>query len=167
VMAAFGDGRAPIAAAVAEHALARIAGGWAGSEPDRPAIALGALMAGWAIDRTGLGFHHALAQTAVRAASVGHAEANAALLPATVRATRARRPDEFDRLDAALGVPLESIADRLRERAGATLSQLAADHELLDRVVEAAAQRPELARIPPPLDRQEIERIYCLAAGSA
>jgi alcohol dehydrogenase class IV len=143
-----------------------IAGGWSGSEPDRPAIALGALMAGWAIDRSGLGFHHALAQTAVRTASVGHAEANAALLPATVRAARGRRPDEFERLDAVLGDPLELLADRLRERAGATLSPLTADPDLFDRVVEAAARRPEPARVWPPLDRQEIERIYRAGAGS-
>ena len=42
--------------------------GWAGDEPDRETLALGALLAGYVIDSTGLGLHHVLAQTLVRVA---------------------------------------------------------------------------------------------------
>ena len=61
-------------------------------EPDRDALALGALLAGYAIDASGLGLHHVLAQTLVRAAGVGHGPANAVLLPHTLGALAWRGP---------------------------------------------------------------------------
>ena len=86
----------PIGAAVAREAILRIVAAWAGEDPDRDAVALGALLAGWAVDGSGLGPHHALAQTAVRTADLAHAQANAAILPATVHSARRRRPAELD-----------------------------------------------------------------------
>lgn len=155
----------PIAQAVAAAAIERMARGWADGAPDRDALALAALEAGWAVDRSGLGPHHALAQTAVRMASAGHAEANAALLPFTVRALRRRAPDALARAERALPAPLEAVADRLRDRAGAALGALAADGALLERAVAAAARRPELDRVPPPLAPDEVRAIYRAAAG--
>jgi alcohol dehydrogenase class IV len=147
----------PIARAVAAEAVAELSAGWAGDEPDRPRVALGALLAGWAVDRSGLGPHHALAQTAVRVAQLAHAHANAALLPHTVAALRAR--------DAALGPPVEALAAQLRERAGVTgLGALATDAALLERAVAAAAERPELARVAPPIGRDEVAAILRAAA---
>ena len=90
------DRATPIGRAVARDAMARFVAGWSATGPDRPALALGALLAGWAVDQCGLGPHHALAQTAVRTAGVAHAYANAALLPATIGALRARRPAAFE-----------------------------------------------------------------------
>ena len=84
ITAVLSDRSTPFARAVGSEALRSICSGWSGSEPDRDSLALGALLAGWAVDKSGLGLHHAMAQTAVRAASIGHAEANAALLPATI-----------------------------------------------------------------------------------
>jgi alcohol dehydrogenase class IV len=157
---------APLSAAVARDAVRRIAAGWAGEEPDRPQLALGALLAGWAVDGSGLSLHHVLAQTAVRTAGIAHNHANAALLPATAAALRARRPDAFAALDADLGRPVEQLATRLREHAAAHgLGPLDHDDALLTRAVEAAATRPELTRIPPPPDRDELEALYRAAAS--
>jgi alcohol dehydrogenase class IV len=166
VTALVSDRSTPIARPVAFEAIQRLADGWAEAqdEPDRPGLALGALLAGWAVDHSGLGPHHALAQTAVRTASLGHAQANAALLPATVRATRSRRPAELARLDATLGLPLESLAQELRARAAADLGALARDEGLLEQAIEVAATRPELDRIPPAPDRREIRTIYLTSA---
>jgi maleylacetate reductase len=165
VTAMFSDRATPISRSVGRDAIQRLVCGWSGTEPDRAAIALGALLAGWSVDHSGLGPHHALAQTAVRTASLSHAQTNAALLPATVRAIRSRQPAELEALDATLGVALESVAEQLRERAGAGLGALASDDELLERTVEAAAKRPELDLIPPAPDRAEIREVYRASAG--
>ena len=154
------DRATPIGAAVAREAILRMAAAWAGEDPDRDAVALGALLAGWAVDGAGLGPHHALAQSAVRTAGLGHAQANVAILPATVRAARRRRPAELDDVDRALGAPLETLAEGLRARAGADLGGLATDDALLEAAVRAAAGRPELDRIPPAPDEAEIRAIY-------
>jgi maleylacetate reductase len=154
-----------IARAVAAEAITALAAGWSGDEPGRSKVALGALLAGWAVDHSGLGPHHALAQTAVRMASLEHAHVNAALLPLTIAAMRARDRAAFERLDVALARPVEALADELRQRAGvAGLGQLGADPELLDRTVAAAAKRGELARVTPALERDEVAAIYRAAA---
>jgi alcohol dehydrogenase class IV len=160
ITALVGDRTTPISRAVAGEAIQRLARGWADPEPDRSALALGALLAGWAVDHSGLGLHHALAQTAVRTASLRHAQTNAALLPATIRAIRSRRPAELGRLDEILGIALEAVAEQLRQRARASLGVLADDEELLRRAVQTAAQRPELERLPPAPDHAEIREIY-------
>jgi maleylacetate reductase len=164
VTALFSDCATPISRAVAGEAIQRLVNGWSDGDPDRDAVALGALLAGWAVDHSGLGPHHVLAQSAVRVAPLGHAQANAALLPATIRATRSRRHAELERLDASLGLRLESLAEELRQRAQADLSALADDEALLSRSVEEAAERPELKRIPPAMDREEIRQIYRASA---
>jgi alcohol dehydrogenase class IV len=150
----------PIARAVAREAIVRFDAGWREAEPDRSALALAALLAGWAVDRGGLGPHHVLSQTAVRLAGVGHAQANAALLPHTAAALRERAPEGFaDAPDAV------ALAGRLRERAGVSgLGPLLGDAELLDRTVETAARRPELERVPPAFTPEDIRALY-LAAG--
>ncbi|HEX2413054.1 MAG TPA: iron-containing alcohol dehydrogenase [Solirubrobacteraceae bacterium] len=154
------DRTTPIPRAVAREAIAHLVAGWSGPEPDRSTLALGALLAGWSIDHSGLGPHHALAQTLVRTAGLGHAHANAAVLPASIAALRRRRAAELDRLDAELGTPLEAFARSLRERAGVR------DFDGLDRLVETAAERAELARVAPPPDRDELREIYREAGAS-
>jgi maleylacetate reductase len=154
------DRATPLSKAVAGEAIERFVDGWADEQPDRPALALGALLAGWAVDHSGLGPHHALAQSAVRAASLGHAAANAALLPATLAAARVRKPAELERLDTRTGRPLQELAERLRERSNADLGALLADERLLEGAVEAAMLRAELDRIPPRPDEREVRAIY-------
>jgi alcohol dehydrogenase class IV len=159
----------PFARAVAREAAIHLAAGWAEEEdPDRDAVALGALLAGWAVDESGLGLQHVLAQTAVRTAGAEHAVANAALLPATAAAVRRRDATALQPLDALLGIRFETLAERLRTRAGASLSQLASDDALLAQVVEAASRRAdELQRIAPAPDAAELRALYAQAAGAA
>jgi alcohol dehydrogenase class IV len=149
----------PIARAVAREAIERLTRAWAGDDPDRAELALGALLAGWAVDRSGLGPHHALTQTAVRLGSQGHALTNAALLPHTLRALRRRAPDIVD-------AQLVSAAEELRHRAGAPcLETLYGDPELLARAVQTAGRRAELSRVTPPLTPEEAREIYLAAAA--
>jgi maleylacetate reductase len=110
-----------------------------------------------------------LAQTAVRTAGVGHAEANAALLPESVAAVRRRRPELLDALDAQLPIPLEQLARLLRTLAGGDgLAALAHDEALLEQVVSAAARRTaELSRIPPAPDADELRHIYRAATSAS
>jgi alcohol dehydrogenase class IV len=192
-------GATPFSAAVAADAVQRFARAWGGvanasrgarahgapgdgtpgggpgdeartlTDADRDEIALGALLAGWAVDHSGLGLHHVLAQTAVRTLGVGHAEANVALLPESIAAIRRRRPEPIVTLDAQLTLSLEQLARVLRIQAGGEgLSVLARDEELLERAVAAAAARTaELARIPPPPTADEIRTLYRAAAAAA
>jgi alcohol dehydrogenase class IV len=155
------DRATPIGRGVARDSVTKLMVGWSQPDPDRHALALGALLAGWAVDHSGLGPHHALAQTAARIAQLGHAHTNAALLPVTISALRARRPAAFEQLDTQLGVQLESLATRLRDRAGAdSLGAITTDDELLDRAVQAALKRPELDRVAPAPDAAELRAIY-------
>jgi alcohol dehydrogenase class IV len=151
----------PISGSVALEAVRHLATGWEGGGSARDEVALGALLAGWAVDFTGLGLHHALAQTAVRTFGLGHAQANAALLPETIVACRRRFPRELEALDAAAGRPLEELARTLRARAGADgLAPFAASDLLLERAVEAAGRRTELEAIPPRPDREELRELF-------
>jgi alcohol dehydrogenase class IV len=158
------DRSTPIGAAAAREAVRRLIGGWGEAEPDRPQLARGALLAGWAVDHAGLGLHHALAQTAVRSAGVAHARANAALLPETLAALAARRPEAMAELESELGLDLAVAVRRLRRRAGADLGPLADDSGLLERTVEAASRRSELERVLPAPDHSELRSIYLAAA---
>jgi alcohol dehydrogenase class IV len=162
------DRATPIGRAVAQEAITQLVTGWSqpDPDPDRPALALGALLAGWAVDHSGLGPHHALAQTAARIAQLGHAHANAALLPATIAALRTRRPEAFEQFDRQLGVTLEEVATDLRARARAhSLGSITTHEEVLDRAVHAALKRPELARVTPAPNATELRAVYRNAAA--
>jgi maleylacetate reductase len=168
VVAIFSVASNPVARAVGRSSADHLVGGWGGGEPDRDRLALGALLGGWAVDQSGLGPHHAICQTLVRVAGVGHAQANVALLAQTVAAVRRRQPDGVARLEAELGVDLEAFAETLRARAGVgRLAGLADDADLLERVVEAAEQRSELGRVPAAAQRGELRAIYRAAATPA
>jgi alcohol dehydrogenase class IV len=83
---------------------------------------------------------------------MGHGEANAVLLPHTIRAL-ARRCDVDESLIAH--------AERMRDVAGARFQ---ADEATLDEVVEAAAGREShLAQTPPPASRAELRDILTAA----
>jgi alcohol dehydrogenase class IV len=141
--------RANPIATLAAHEAARLL---TGDLEDRDSMALGALLAGYALDSQGFGLHHVLAQTLVRVAGMGHGEANAVLLPHTIRAL-ARRCDVDESLIAH--------AERMRDVAGARLQ---ADEATLDEVVEAAARREShLAQTPPPASRAEVRDILTAA----
>lgn len=151
----------PVATLAGLHAAGLLAGAWTGSDPDRDALALGALLSGYAIDSAGYGLHHVLSQTLVRFAGAGHGPANAAMLPHTLGALRPRFPDRLAALDDATRGPAEEVAATLAHRAGASrLRELGIDEAALKRCADAASERAELALTPPAADREELLRLY-------
>jgi maleylacetate reductase len=149
----------PVATLAAHEAARLIAEAWSGTAPDRDTLALGAMLAGYTIDSTGLGLHHVLCQTLVRHAGTSHAGANAVMLPHTTAALAERFPDRI----AAFGDPI-GLARRVLERTGATtLTDLGVDPAKLDECADAAAARPQLANTPPAATPDEILAIYSRA----
>ena len=145
----------PVATLAAARAAELILAGFAGPEPDRDALALGALLAGYAMDSTGYGLHHVLSQTLARRAGVGHGPANAAILPHSVAALAERFPEE-----AGLGA-LAAGAARLAARAGAArLRDLGVARAALPALAAEAAGRPELANTPPSALEPELRELY-------
>jgi alcohol dehydrogenase class IV len=129
------------------------------SQPDlrdeaRDALALAAVLSGYAIDSAWYGLHHVMSQTLVRLAGVGHGPANAAMLPHTAAALAARpggdvAPEAID------------LARRLAELAGASrLRDLGVDRDDLARCADAAAERGELDLTPPRATRDDLLDIY-------
>jgi len=132
-----------------------------GGEPRRSELALGALLAGYAIDSAGYGMHHVLSQTLVRLAGVSHGQANAAMLPHTLGALTERFPVLIGRLGEAMGGDAAELSARLAARAGASrLRDLGVSAEELDRCASEAAGRPELDLTPPPAARAELRALY-------
>jgi alcohol dehydrogenase class IV len=151
----------PVPTLAAREANRLLAGAWARDEPDRDALALGALLSGYVIDSTAYGLHHVLSQTLVRLAGVGHGQSNAAMLPHTLGSLRRRRPEQLESAALALGADPVDVAVDLAARAGATrLSALGVTREQLDACAAAAAERPELALTPPAADEAELRALY-------
>lgn len=151
----------PVATLAAHEAARLLAAGWAGAVPDRDTLALGSLLAGYALDNSALALHHVLAQTLVRVAGVGHGAANAAVLPQTIGALARRTPDAITALNAAVGEDVVAVAERIRVHTGAGgLRDLGVDPAVLPDCADAAAARPQLELTPPPADRAEILALY-------
>lgn len=144
----------PVPALAARQAADLIAAGFAHAEPDRDALALGALLAGYTIDSASYGLHHVLSQTLVRELGAGHGPVNAALLPHTARALRSRFPAGVRAVDIATadGLALRTGAPRLRDQG--------IEADALPAVAEIAAQRPDLELTPPRADAGEILALY-------
>ena len=147
----------PVPTLAGREAAALLRHAWAAdlAEPDRDALALGALLSGYAIDGAWYGLHHVLAQTLVRVAGVGHGPANAVLLPHTLAALHERTP-ELDPDGTWRG-----LARQLAARAGAPgLRAMGVRETTLERCADSAAARGELANTPPPADRDEVLAVY-------
>jgi maleylacetate reductase len=150
----------PLANPVAELAALRAAEliahclGLSGDDPDRGAVALGSLLAAFAIGSTGFAVHHAVCQTIVRVAGTPHAQTNAVMLPHFVRMMEDRAPEAIGKLAAAVGAGTgaDSAAARiaaLSARSGVTrLGELGLRSEDLDAIVGAAMQHPALGNTP-------------------
>jgi alcohol dehydrogenase class IV len=154
--------RASPVATLAAHGGARLlVRAFDGPRPDRDALALGALLAGYAGDVARYGLHHVMSQTLVRVAGVEHAPANAIMLPHTTRALAWRAPAEMEQLEAAMGEDPESVAARLAGRAGRVrLREHGVTAEILGDCADAALQRSDLTLTPPAADRAELLAIY-------
>ena len=154
----------PIASVVAHEAVRLLTNAWDVTDPgddERDELALGALLAGYALDASGFGLHHVLAQTLVRFAGVGHGQANAIMLPFTTRALAWRRPQRMELLAAAVGDDPASLAAALAARTGVTrLRDAGVAQEQLATCADEAAGRPQLDSTPPRADRAELLALY-------
>jgi alcohol dehydrogenase class IV len=153
----------PVATLAALEGARAIAGAFRrrDREPDRPALALGALLAGYAIGSSGLGLHHVLAQTLVRVAGAAHGQANAVLLAHTLGALAWRFPTQAAALEEVLGEDPSDAAGRLAALARAErIRELRIEADTLRACADVAAERAELDATPPRADRAELLAIY-------
>jgi maleylacetate reductase len=124
---------------------------------DRSALALGSLLCGYAIDSAGMGLHHLVCQTLVRACGTPHAGTNAAILPHSVALLAERAPEPYARFASAIGTDLAGLPARIEELGyPQKLSALGGDSSRLDEAIEAMLRRPELQWVPRPPTREEL-----------
>jgi alcohol dehydrogenase class IV len=127
---------------------------------DRDDLALGALLAGYALGSAGFSLHHVLCQTVVRTCGTSHSVTNAAVLPYALEAMAAREPEAIAELAAALGVEPGGLAERVSALAGgARLGGEGVGEADLSAVADAALERSELAALSPPPGRDELVEI--------
>jgi alcohol dehydrogenase class IV len=132
---------------------------------DRPALALGAILCGYAIDSALFSLHHVVCQTLVRVCGTPHAETNAAMLPHTLAAMRERVPDAIAGFAAAIGTEAGGIEQRIEGLAGGPrrLADLGMKADCVDDALGAMLQRPELGWVPDPPDRAELKALIAAA----
>jgi alcohol dehydrogenase class IV len=152
-------GRNPVASLAAAAAAGLLAAGLEAGRGDD--LALGATLAGYALDSTGLGLHHVICQTIVRTCGTPHAATNAAMLPHVLGVMAGRDPEALEPVARALGVALGALPGRVAALAGGgrRLSELGVDRGSLPAVAEAAARREELAGLPEPATREQLVRL--------
>jgi alcohol dehydrogenase class IV len=156
----------PISTMAALRGAGLLAEGIESDEPRGEALALGALLAGYASGVAGFAVHHAVCQTLVRVAGTPHAQTNAVMLPRFVGLMARRAPEAIAKLSVAVGAggDPEAASQRIAElarRAGSTsLGDLDVDRAKLSAVVEAAmARRDWVANTPDPPDEQELRQL--------
>jgi len=154
----------PIADAAALSAARLISDGLSAEEPDRHQLALGSILAAYALGSTGLLVHHIVSQSVVRVTGSPHAETNAVILPHSLRLMTVRAPDALGRLARAFGADAAdpdravSHAATLCARADVTtLEDLGVEWQQLDDVVQIALARPELRNTPEPPGARELK----------
>lgn len=131
---------------------------------DLGALALGAILCGYAIDSASFALHHLVCQTLVRLCGTPHAETNAAILPHSVAFLAERAPEVYERLAGALGTERAGLRGRI-EGLGEPprLSEVGGDASKLDEAIEAMLQRPELQRVPRPPTKEELVELVSRA----
>jgi alcohol dehydrogenase class IV len=131
------------------------------ADRDDAALALGALLCGYAIDSALFSLHHVVCQTLVRVLEIPHAETNAAMLPRTMEALRDRVPAAIAALADALGTDAAGVGTRIEELGGGRrrLGELGADADRLDEALDAIEQRGELRMTPDPPNRAELREL--------
>jgi maleylacetate reductase len=150
--ALYGQGRNPVSSMAAAAAATDIAAGLEEHDLDaRERLARGSILAAYAMDSAGYSLHHVLCQTIVRTCGTPHAATNATMLPHVLAVMRPREQDAMAELAAALGVAAGDLPDRV-----SALAELGVSADDLGGVADAALQRPELARLQPPPDREEL-----------
>ena len=133
-------------------------------ERDPAVLALGSLLCGYAIDSAGMGLHHLVCQTLVRACGTPHAETNAAILPYSVAFLAEQAPEPYGRLASALDTDLMGLSDRIEELGRPPrLGDVGGDASKLGEAIEAMLQRPELQRVPRPPTKEELVELVSQA----
>jgi alcohol dehydrogenase class IV len=154
----------PVASMTAVAAARLIAFGFAEAALDeraRDALALAALLAGYAIGSAGYGLHHVVSQTLARFAGVPHGAANTIMLPHAVRALAGRAPEWTAQLKQALGSDPADLAARLLERGRLRgLRDFGIGEDDLERCADQASQRVELQMTPPAAGLDELRELY-------
>jgi alcohol dehydrogenase class IV len=136
----------PVAEMAALRAAEMIAEGLEPEAPDRTALALGAVLAGYAVGQTGFAVHHAVCQTIVRVCGTPHSQTNSVMLPHFVSFMEPRAPREIGLLGHALGRDVAELA----ARAGVTnLGELGVVEADLPRIMDGVAQRGDIAANTP------------------
>jgi alcohol dehydrogenase class IV len=153
--ALYGPGRNPVASMAALRAAALLARGVEDGERDD--LALGAVLAGYALGSAGFSLHHVLCQTVVRTGGTSHSATNAAVLPYSLAAMAAREPEAIAELAAALGTDVDGLTARVLALAGG--AQLGLSEAGLIAAADAALERSELATLAPPPGRDELVKI--------
>jgi alcohol dehydrogenase class IV len=125
---------------------------------DRGALALGAILCGYAIDSGLFAVHHVTCQTLVRVCGSPHAETNAGILPRAMALMVPRAPEQLAALSEAIGTEPERIEERILDLGGRPpgLGAAGADRDRLDEALDAILQRPELGFTPDPPGREEL-----------
>jgi alcohol dehydrogenase class IV len=162
----------PLANPVAEMAALRAAEHLArGLEADdeakaRPELALGSILAGYAVGSAGFALHHLLGQTLVRVTGVPHAAAYAVLLPFTLEAMLERATPAITKLGEALGLGARNpaavparVAELAAQAGPRRLSELGMEEGQIDAVISAALERPDLGNTPNPPGADELRAL--------
>lgn len=156
----------PAADAAALGAASLIARGLASDEPDRDALALGGLLAGYAIGSAGIAVLHVLSQTTVRVTGAPHAGVYSVLLPQVLELMADRAPEAIGKLAKALGAESDEapqaapLAAKLAARSGVTrLSEIGVKPDSFDEIVRVALGRPELRNTPQPPGKRELREL--------
>jgi maleylacetate reductase len=154
----------PAAQLCALQAIELIGAALGEAEPDRPRLALGAVLAGWAAGSARYAFIHVLCQTTVRVAGTPHAQTYAVILPHGLRLLEPRVPELLTRIAARLGAedPAPQLAAARVAHLGAQahvvrLSALGVSEDDIAEIVSQAAARAELQNMPDPPDAAELE----------
>jgi len=144
----------PVTTMAALRAAAELSAGISASPPDREALALGALLAGYASGSTGIAVHHAVCQTLVRETGTPHAETNAVMLPHSVALMSSRAPEVVADFTRALA-PYE-LASLAALAGHSRLSTLGVGEQQLPGVARTVAAHPLIANTPQPPGEQEL-----------
>jgi alcohol dehydrogenase class IV len=127
---------------------------------DRGALALGAILSGYAIDSGMFAIHHVVCQTLVRVCGTPHGGTNAAILPRAMALMAPRAPDAIADLGTGIGADPDpaSIEARILDLGGDPpgLGELGGDRARLEEALDAIVARPELGFTPGAPDREEL-----------
>jgi maleylacetate reductase len=132
----------------------------------REELALGSILAGYAVGSAGFALHHLLGQTLVRVTGVSHSAAYAVLLPYTLEAMLERATPAITKLGEALGLGARNpaaVPARVAELASLAgprrLGEIGVGEDQIDAIVAAALERPDLGNTPNPPGADELRTL--------